>query len=122
MIFRLLEEVLDSKQLYNRLLRTSLEDQKDQTALLKSTIEKNQICVDRCKCCRADSNSDHGNSPDDDSSDSHNDLIEWLRSIRVDEQSIKKVGIFQNYDYFKGCVQIISTIDLNRMQIYLFIQ
>lgn len=89
--------MLDCQNIYNSLLKTLLEQQKDYMALMKSTIEENAIGVDRDRCCRVNSNLDSENSHNNyHSSNDSGDLIEWLRSINVDEESIKKVRIFQN--------------------------
>lgn len=90
MIFRLLGEVLECQKSYNSLLKKTLEDQRDQAALLKLTAEQNiAIRVDRCSGCRDYSDFDYVNGAEN--SDCSKDLIEWLRSVGIDENSIKKV-------------------------------
>lgn len=83
-MFRLLEEVFDCQKLYNSLLKKTLDDQKDQMALLKSMVEQNIAICSNC-CCHKYDEFDYENCTND------KDLIEWLRNIDVDEQSIKKV-------------------------------
>lgn len=89
-IFRLLGEVLECQKAYNSLLKKTLEDQKDQVALLKSATEQNiTIRVNRCKGCRDYTDFDCENDPEN--NDCNKDLIEWLRNVGIDEHSIKKV-------------------------------
>lgn len=91
LICRLLEEVLDCQRSYNSLLKKTLEDQKDQANLLKLAMEQKTTVL--CSCfCREFSHFDHENSVNSDE-----DLVEWLRNIGgIDEHSIKKVILFQN--------------------------
>lgn len=98
LVFRLLKEVLACQKMYNCLLKSFLEQEKNQIALLKSTIEEN---ANRDVYFRVNSNSNHENSPSEPSNNSF-DLIEWLRDIDIDEESIKKVCIFQNRRLFKS--------------------
>lgn len=89
-IFRLLREVLECQKSYNNLLKKTLEDQKDQVALLRSTAEQNiAICTDRCSAYRDYSDFDYENGSE--TNDCSKELIEWLRDVGIDEQSIKKV-------------------------------
>lgn len=62
-----------------------LEDQKDQMALLKTIVEQN-IAIHGCRF-QDFINFDYENRSN------AKDLIEWLREIDIDENSIKKVAI-----------------------------
>lgn len=87
---RLLEEVLDCRKSYNGLLRKTLEDQKDQTATLKTMAEQQNVVVairGECRCYDRREYDDFDYEGQGDAVE----LVEWLRQINTDERSIKKV-------------------------------
>lgn len=82
---------MEYQKIYNSLLKKSLEHQKDQIDLLKLTVDQNMIHIDSGSNYWENKNTDYEKKSDDISNTSDNDLIEWLRSINIDDQSIKKV-------------------------------
>lgn len=104
-IFRLMGEIMDHQKLYNSLLKKSLELQKDQIALLKLTVDQNTIHIENTT---EHKNADYENNTDDISNTSNNDLIEWLRIINIDDQSIKKVCIFFFFFCISSTLHVMS--------------
>lgn len=97
---------MDYQKLYNSLLKKSLELQKDQIALLKLTVDQNTIHFENST---KHQNVDCENNTDNNTSD--HDLIEWLRNINIDDQSIKKVCNFfvLRVNHFSYMVSILHT-------------
>lgn len=85
-----MEEVLECRKSYNCLLKKTLEDQKNHTSLLISTCsEQNFTIHGSCWCREYDDNFDYENN-------GGKDLIQWLRDVKIDEQSIKKVSFIED--------------------------
>jgi len=62
-----------------------LEDQKDQMATLKLMDEQNIAIHCKCHCCNGHDEFDYEKNGDSE------ELVQWLRQVNTDEQSIKKV-------------------------------
>lgn len=80
-----MEEVLECQNAYNILLKKMQEDQKNHLSVLQSLAEQNVAM--RCRDCYC---LEYGNF-DYENSLNAKDLIEWLRKVGIDEDSIKKV-------------------------------
>lgn len=75
-----------------------LEDQKDQMATLKSMVEQNIVIRSECSCC---DHRKYGDFDHEENNDNSEELVEWLRRVNTDEQSIKKVCyFFSNFFYY----------------------